>query len=350
VGHDEGESGGEPALAVEGAGLSGLLADGAVEAFEDAGRAEAAWLPDVLAFASVSEGVEIGEGFREEAVKGGDGVGLAVAPGDAEGLPTALDLGPIGGRPDLAGILEYGRPAGTPGGAIHPRVSPDHVTDIAQDVEEAALAEQAGAEVDGVERGIEPAAAVMDQEGETRVGPTPRWCRRSSRPRQLGSSSAVARSQSSTQCSPLTGSTPYATSSTIFRRRFTARRRPRASVLTSPVGSSCVIQTPSSITTGGTRVTGARRSASARSATWCTQPFSVLRASVRPFSRATTSRMSASDRHSPLSSRAQAWISPQLRSYGAIVVNSTRTVLPQMQLTRGTRTRTAAELVSNVRS
>ena len=45
VGHDQGEGGGEALVAVEGAGLPGLLADGAVEAFEDAGRAEAAGLP-----------------------------------------------------------------------------------------------------------------------------------------------------------------------------------------------------------------------------------------------------------------------------------------------------------------
>src|ERR671928_88420 len=48
---DEREGGGEALVAVEGAGLARLLADGAIEALEEAGGAEEARLPGVAAFA-----------------------------------------------------------------------------------------------------------------------------------------------------------------------------------------------------------------------------------------------------------------------------------------------------------
>src|SRR3712207_2771052 len=118
MGGDEGERGGEAVVAVEGRGLAGLLADGAIEAFEEAGGAEDARLPGIAAFARPRQRVEVGEGRPDAALQAGDRLRLAGLPGRPECVAPALGLGSVGGRPDRGRVLEDGPAAGALGGAI----------------------------------------------------------------------------------------------------------------------------------------------------------------------------------------------------------------------------------------
>src|SRR5207249_1504582 len=59
MGDDESERGGEAGVALEGPGLASFLADGAVEAFEEARGPEEARLPGVAPFAGPGQGIEI---------------------------------------------------------------------------------------------------------------------------------------------------------------------------------------------------------------------------------------------------------------------------------------------------
>ena len=111
---DEGERGGEAVVAVEGPGLAGLLAEGAIEAFEEAGGAEEARLPSIAAFARPGQRVEVGEGCPKAALQAGDRRRLTGLPGGAERLAPALGFGAIGGVPDRAGVAERAGLRSTP--------------------------------------------------------------------------------------------------------------------------------------------------------------------------------------------------------------------------------------------